>query len=364
MHVVLHAGGRQNRGAMSDDAPDPTGPGEAPPPRPATLGAAPGRVASTRAWAARVTATQTERATTTFARWRERSPLVDAGVDVYERDRAAAGTVLGSAVAFRLFLFVLPFVLLLVGLAGFLGVAVEPGDVNESVGVSGTLADQIRTALSERGGARWLAVLAGLVGMASAGRSLTKVLSASSALAWGVPVRARIGARVIATVTGLIVALGFAAALVNRVRTAAGVAVASVSIAGAAVVYSVAWLLLSISLPRRTTDPGAAIPGAVVVGFALALLQAATQLVAERRLTQASELYGAIGTTVVTLGWFFVLGRVMVFSHALDAAVYDRFGSVSRVFFGLPLLRALPRRFPVVERFFDLEGAGRDREPG
>jgi uncharacterized BrkB/YihY/UPF0761 family membrane protein len=75
------------------------------------------------------------------------------------------------------------------------------------------------------------------------------------------------------------------------------------------------------------------------------------------RLDRASQLYGAFGTTVVTLGWFFILGRAIVISMELNAAIYDRYGSISQVAFSLPVLRILARRSSWIRRFFDLPDA-------
>ena len=49
---------------------------------------------------------------------RQSSLFVDIGLRLYERDRVAAGTLLGSALALRLFLFFIPMTLALVGVAG------------------------------------------------------------------------------------------------------------------------------------------------------------------------------------------------------------------------------------------------------
>ncbi len=75
-----------------------------------------------------------------------------------------------------------------------------------------------------------------------------------------------------------------------------------------------------------------------------------------------AALYGALATTIVTLGWFFFAGRAMVLGMAVDAAVFERFGSVSRFVFRLPIVRLLPRRFRWVRRFFDLSDDPADRD--
>ena len=75
----------------------------------------------------------------------------------------------------------------------------------------------------------------------------------------------------------------------------------------------------------------------------------------EMLLASASELYGGIGLAIVTLGWFFIIGRVVVVAMTVNAVVYDRFGSISSVVFGLPLIRYLPRRWPWFRDQFQLE---------
>ncbi|WP_162942311.1 YhjD/YihY/BrkB family envelope integrity protein [Desertimonas flava] len=270
------------------------------------------------------------------------------------RDREAAGSVLGGAIAFRLFLFVVPFVLLLVGLAGFMERQLDEEQL-ESAGIAGTIAAQIDAAVTQPDSARWLAIGLGLVGMVSTGRTLSKVLAQSSCLAWRVPVRARPSARLIGTMIGLFIGVGLVAVVVNSLRLHFGVGAASASFAVAAALYAGAWMVLSGLLPHPTSDPGVLVPGGLIVGIALAGMQAVSQLYLPRRFASASQLYGALGITVVTLGWFFIAARAMVMSFVVDAVVYERFGSVSRVVFALPVLRRLPSRWPQIGRVFQLD---------
>ena len=83
-------------------------------------------------------------------------------------------------------------------------------------------------------------------------------------------------------------------------------------------------------------------------------LQAVTQLYLPRQIESASEIYGTVGVAIAILGWFFILGRAMAFSFAVNAVLYEQVGSVSTFVFGLPGLRLIPPRFPKVARFFDL----------
>ncbi len=101
-------------------------------------------------------------------------PVVQVSLMVYDRDREMAGSVVSSALAFRLFLFVVPLLVFAVGIAGFLGDIVDETDVGEA-GIGGALAAQIDSALSQPNATRWLAVLGGLVGVVLAGRTLSRV---------------------------------------------------------------------------------------------------------------------------------------------------------------------------------------------
>ena len=249
----------------------------------------------------------------------------------------------------------MPLLLFVVGLAGFVATWVDADTVNDSAGLTGSLAVQINSALSQPSSTRWVAVLLGLVGMASTGRSLSKVLVATSCLAWRLPMTSKASMRVVGAIVGLIAGIGLVAAIVNRIRSELGFGVATVSFVGALVVYALAWVVLSMMLPRASTDPGALLPGAALVGITLAGMQAVSQLYLPNRLSRASELYGAIGTTIVTLGWFFIVGRAMVLAMVLDAVIHERFGSISRFVFSLPVMRILPRKSAWVRRFFDLE---------
>lgn len=284
----------------------------------------------------------------------ERVPFGDTAVRVYERDKHAAGTLLGSALALRLFLFFVPSLLLLLGVAGLLG-RYSSADSAAYFGIGGPLGEEIDDAFEQDLVTPWVAIGLGLFGMATTGRSLTRALVLSSALSWQMGGDQRLRMRVIGVVIGIFVTLSLAWALVDVIRRGAGLAVVSVSFVGVAGVYVVLWSLLYLALPRTTTDPGAVLPGAAVVAVVMAGLQVATQLFLPQQIGGASSMYGVFGAVVAFLGWFFILGRVLAFTFALNAVLFEDVGSLSRFVFGLPLLRAIPRHSEAFARFFDLQ---------
>jgi uncharacterized BrkB/YihY/UPF0761 family membrane protein len=234
--------------------------------------------------------------------------------------------------------------------------------VTDSVSVTGALADQVRSALSQSSTAAYLTLLTGLFLMITAGRTLAKALVASSSLVWltGGKVTAR--ARVVATIIGLITSLMLMALVLNKIRAELGLAAAGLSIGLSLAVYTAGFVVLMSALPRRTPDPGALLPGAAFASLVILALQAISQLYLPGRFSGASELYGGIGVAVVTLGWLFFIGRTLAFAFAVNAALFDRFGSLTQGLFGLPVLRTLPPRSAFIRRFFGLDAAGRSVE--
>ena len=286
----------------------------------------------------------------------EHVPVVDVIAGIYRRDRESAGPVMGSAIAFRLFLFFVPLLLMVVGIAGFASGFVTARAVSRTAGISGSLGAEIGEAFHQPGFTRWFAVLFGLFGVLTAGRSLSRVLGAASAAAWRLPLSgSRASLRAAGVVAGLICGMAVIAVLVNRAREDLGLGVAGLAFVPALVIYGLAWLGVSMMLPRVTDDPGALLPGSLLVALTITVMHAVSEFYLPDRLSRASQLYGAIGATVVTLGWFFILGRGIVLAMELNAAIYERYGSISQVVFSLPFFRVLARKSARVRRFFGLQ---------
>lgn len=281
-------------------------------------------------------------------------PVVDVVLATFRKDRRAAGSVMSSALAFRLFLFFLPLLLLTIGVAGFASEVVDARSVDRAAGVHGGVAKQVITAFHESGLTRWVAVLLGLWGVLVAGRSLSRVLYAASAAAWELPAGNQARLRAVGAVAGIVGTIGVIAIIIGRIRESFGIGPASASFLPALLIYAIAWLGILMFLPRATEDPGALLPGCLLIALTLTVMQAVSELYLPDRIDHASQLYGTFGTTVVTLGWFFILGRAIIIAMELNAAIYDRYGSISQVVFSLPVLRTLARRSPRIRRFFDL----------
>jgi len=112
---------------------------------------------------------------------------------------------MGSAIAFRLFLFFVPLLLLVAGIAGFASGFVNARAASKTAGTYGRLGAEISEPFHQPGFTRWFAVLFGLFGVLTAGRSLSRVLHVASAVAWRLPLSgSRASLRTAGVVAGLI----------------------------------------------------------------------------------------------------------------------------------------------------------------
>jgi uncharacterized BrkB/YihY/UPF0761 family membrane protein len=280
---------------------------------------------------------------------------VDLAVHYYERDRDSFASVLGAAIALRLFLFIVPTILVVVSVILLIGGHDSVRSLADSSGITGDLANQVDQATSTSTSTNLGLLVGGVWLMLWAGRSLTKVLAACSAGAWRLTGRqGRATLRMAVAVTTLVFLVVVTAAIMNRIKQEQGLAVVTTSWVAAACLYGVSWFLVSATLPRATRDPGALLPGALLVGSAFAGLQWFMQYYLPAKLDRSTALAGGVGVAVATLGYMFLVGRLMASSLILDAVIYDRVGSVSEIVFALPGLRRLPRRFPRIARYFDI----------
>ncbi|MCU0269315.1 MAG: YihY/virulence factor BrkB family protein [Acidimicrobiales bacterium] len=286
---------------------------------------------------------------------------VDLAMSFYERDRDAFASVLGSAIALRLFLFAVPATLVIYGIIiAVFGADGIRGLLSQS-NIGGSVAEELETATSNDQTTGFGIITSGLFLLALAGRTLTKVLAACAAGAWGYRGReSKATFRMAVAVTSLVMLLLFAIMALNRIRARFGLAVETGSWLVTVLIFAGAWFAVTLTLPRRTRDPSALLPGAALVGLAMTGIQAFMQLYLPGQIDRNSDLLGPMAVSLAALTYFFLVGRMMAAGLILNAVVFERLGSIGELVFRLPLVRALPRRFPAVGRFFDLDRSAYD----
>jgi uncharacterized BrkB/YihY/UPF0761 family membrane protein len=256
---------------------------------------------------------------------RERHRSVDALFETIDRDADVAGGIIAGALAYRLFIWLLP--LALVAVAG-LGIAADassesPESAAESLGLGGLVSSSIAGAA--RSSARWYALLIGVPALLLATRSGLRVLIGAHRLVWADSRAAAPKPTVVGTLRLLGLLLGFAvvSVCVSAVRARSGEIGLVVAIL-AVLPYAALWLLVSVRLPHRGAPWTALLPGALLFGAGTELMHvAAAYVLAPWALTKQGT-YGALGAAAALLVALFLFARLAVGAAALNATLWER----------------------------------------
>ncbi|HKA04196.1 MAG TPA: YhjD/YihY/BrkB family envelope integrity protein [Acidimicrobiales bacterium] len=253
---------------------------------------------------------------------------VDVAFVTIERDRSTAGSVLAAAVAFRLFLFMVPYVFVLVYGFGLAASAADkdPQTLAEQAGVAGLIASTITVAADESLLTRIAVFLAASYALISTSRSFLKVLAAVHALAWLLPPRRP--KKLIKPALIFIVIVTAALVLVQAISwlrnqsLIAGFTAEFLLVA----VPTLMWLVISDRFFVHAPGSGwrDLLPGAFLVGVGIQILHFVTVYWITRVLASKSETYGAIGAALAILFWCYLLGRVLAASAVLNASAWQQ----------------------------------------
>jgi uncharacterized BrkB/YihY/UPF0761 family membrane protein len=303
-------------------------PAPLPPPDPATLGRpapAPSRLAKLRTTVAGARAKGNDMLDQLEAA-RPRHRTIDVAFVSIERDSAAAGSVLAAAVAFRIFLFLVPYVFVLVYGFGLFSSATgdDPRDIAAKAGIAGLLASTIEVSADQSLFSRLVIFLVAVYALFTTARTLLKVLSCVHALAWQMPPPRRMKLTKPALWTIVLVTLALVLVqAINWLRDQSFIAGLGAEILFIAVPAGV-WLLISMRFFVHAPDAGwrDLLPGAVLVGVGVQVLHFITVYWITHLLESKSETYGAIGAALAILFWAYLLGRILAASAVLNSSAW------------------------------------------
>jgi uncharacterized BrkB/YihY/UPF0761 family membrane protein len=265
-------------------------------------------------------------ARTRFDEARSYVPGLQTAVDVMQRDRLLGGELLSGAVAFRVFVFLVPLSLLSVSALGFLAAsnADSPEDAARAVGISALTAQSVAEGADAAKGTRWLALIIGLWALYIASIAFARALRVSHALAWRDPVPPMKKTwRVALIVIGGTIPVVAVNAGLNKARSeASGLGLGLTLFA--VLVFGAMWLGVSLLLPHRNTPWTALLPGAVLLGVGAQALHLVTVYYIAERIASSSELYGPLGAAIAILTWGYFFGRLTVGSAMLNAMLWER----------------------------------------
>jgi uncharacterized BrkB/YihY/UPF0761 family membrane protein len=253
---------------------------------------------------------------------------VDSAFRWVQLQSEAGGALLAGAIAFRIFLFLLPCVLAVVtGLGIGADLAhTDARDVARTFGMAGLAATAVQSGATTSSTARWVTFGFALFALVLGARNLLRALLVMHGLIWRVPVAKR---RHLTGISLLAIAIFLAGTQVLRLvygtRTVS-ILVWVVAVALFTVVPAAMWLLGSLVLfPRAEgTSWRDLVPGAVLFGVGVEGLHIATIVWFAPYLQSKSQTYGAIGAALAILVWAYLLGRVVTAAVALNAVLWRR----------------------------------------
>ena len=257
----------------------------------------------------------------------QRQPLFGLPLTALATYAARQGMLLASAIAFRLFFWVLPVVLLGVALLSGIGRSdqqVRAATV-EATGISGAARAEVLSALSEGGRSWWILAVVGLFGVLWTTMLLRRTLVLVNAHRWQATVgRTRTRQLVVSVFffVALVALVAFSARLVGQVD---GLFPGSVvlSTLGQALVSGACWLAVMRQLPDRRSDWTDLVPGALLFGIGLALMHLVSRVYLPARFEHSSALYGSLGIAAAMLVWLLLFGQLVVWSAIFSSVWHD-----------------------------------------
>lgn len=259
-------------------------------------------------------------------------PLLGLPLAFLARYTARQGILLASAIAFRLFLWLLPLALLAAGiLAGVASNMDAISSVNRSAGVTGAASEEVTSALHDGHHSWWVAVVFGAVLLVWTTRTLLRSLSVVNAHLWGVPPVKRRQKELL--LTAVLFAGGWfavlaATGLLWRLHELGSVGTL-VALIGQIALVGGAWMFICVRLPDGRRDLLDLLPGSLLFGAGLTVLNLVSRVYLPARFTHSSQLYGSLGVAAVILAWMLVIGQLVVAS-ALANVVWAEYRASRR----------------------------------
>jgi uncharacterized BrkB/YihY/UPF0761 family membrane protein len=258
---------------------------------------------------------------------RPNSKIIDTALGAFEKDVAAGGGVLAGAVAFRVFLFMIPYVFLLVVIFGLGASAAseDPGSLARDAGISGLAAKAFAGIGDLSTGQRILSFFVAAFALLLATRALLKVLRIVHALVWhtraGKPASATRAAAALVLLVTLALAIS---ALIGQLRSTSFLVGLVATVVFIAIPVG-AWLFVSWHMPRDPEAPWTAlVPGSVVFGVGLEVLHLVTVYWIANQIEHKTDTYGAIGFALALLLWAYLLGRLITSAAVVNETLWAR----------------------------------------
>ena len=309
----------------SQDARAPAGDGNAPVQVPSP-DHAPGRIRRSTGQARQRLALERTRLQEELNTRRRRSGMVDVGFLVQELDARVGGGILAGALAFRIFLFMVPLVYVAFTVLGAASAAAtkDPAQLAKDVGITGVLASAVVQAQDHSAWTLAVLVAGAAVALFLTAGSLAKALYVVHWLIWRIPRVMPAGLVPRLALIGFALTASALGVAVNSVRSSSGVAGAVIAVVVITVASFALWWWVSWKLPHPPVPASALVPGALLMAIGADVLHLLTTYWIGHLVARKTSTYGSVGIALAVLLWVYILGRIIVASAGLNAALWYR----------------------------------------
>jgi membrane protein len=253
-----------------------------------------------------------------------RRPALSAVLAVARRDVDVGGTLLAGALAFRLFIWLLPCCLLMTAVLGFTATSDRAVDeLDTTLGMSPLTASMLGQIAAQAEHGRYVTAIVSLVLLAWAGLTLSRALDRIHDRVWrgrrGRGPRAALARAGRYNAALLLVVVGNLAGPVLIAAT--GGSPALVSLPSLVFYVAIGMVVLSVRWPPswRSTWPGALLLAVGIEGLHLVAV-----LLLPSAVARSSELYGTLGIAASLLLWLALMARLLVLGQVLNAVLAER----------------------------------------
>jgi uncharacterized BrkB/YihY/UPF0761 family membrane protein len=236
-----------------------------------------------------------------------------------ERNRRVAASVLAGGLAYRLFLWLLPFGLFVGGALGFLNAGSTEKAVSKG-GLPGAISNAIGDASRSAHSNSWWLLAVGVPLLLWAGFSGAKAVQLVHSLVWDDPPRKTKPLQASLAFTGVLLAVWAIIALTWWVRGDWPGAIAPVLTFAP---LTGLWLLVSLHLPHRDAPWKALLPGALLVGIGVPVLHELVLTFLVPKLEKSTSLYGGLGATTTVIFFIYLLATLVVMAPILNSSLHE-----------------------------------------
>ena len=242
-----------------------------------------------------------------------------------DRDAEVGGGIMAGALAYRLFIWMLPLALVAVAGLGFYSDAAStpPENAARTMGLAGIVSSSVAHAASSS--ARWYALLIGIPLLVYTTRSVLRTLIVTHRLVWsdarGSVPRPTLGAtmQLLAAFCGYLVFSVLATAARGASFTDGLLVTLLVPVP-----YAALWLAVSMRLPHRDATWRDLVPGAVVFGLGVEVLHVVIAYFIAPQASSKQGTYGSLGIAAALLLGLFLISRLVIASAVVNATIVDR----------------------------------------